>query len=525
MASTRHRWLFVAGAVCILVTGLALRLVGIRHGEPDVVYHPDVIKQALVTTLVYGNTLDIKERFGSRFTASMYPYGTSVLLGNLLYWNQKIFDPDNFDGGWATHAKVWRWALRQRYFATTLMLIAASIFMLSERKRMMPAYLILTSCLLVWEPINAQFSHYGMNDVPLASMLILSWLSSARMTRERWQGLAFALLTGLCLGLAFGIKYQGILGLAFPGVAWLITFTTTSWARRIGVPLLVAGGWLAGALFACPQLRDFPYFLEWFPQFMAWQTDLLGMHHTWQEKAPRNIQLFIRFGLQYGYWLGLFPFAWSLRRALDTKEDAGLRVLLAGASLFTGGLVVLSIVSRDLIRSNDMVCLTPFLLLPMGYMLTQIHRSGPYVARATLTSATIILVTFYGVCATLDSLALARTDTRVLAAAWARENLPRGSRVIREFYTLPIKSPDIMEERPHSLKTSHARRLIVSGDYDILIVSSLNYERYFDPLSPQPLEYKAYYEDLMSSHSPLATFEDRALFFAHPRITVYGRRD
>ena len=52
-----------------LAVGLAVRLTGIRHGEPDAVYHPDVAKQTLVAQFTYRGLTDTRLVFGSEFSA------------------------------------------------------------------------------------------------------------------------------------------------------------------------------------------------------------------------------------------------------------------------------------------------------------------------------------------------------------------------------------------------------------------------------------------------------------------------
>ena len=74
------KWLPVL--IVPLAMALALRLTGIQHGRPDMVYHPDVAKQTLVARSIYRGRLDLRRLYADDFKLTLYPYGTAVILGN-----------------------------------------------------------------------------------------------------------------------------------------------------------------------------------------------------------------------------------------------------------------------------------------------------------------------------------------------------------------------------------------------------------------------------------------------------------
>lgn len=196
-----------------VLLGVGLRVTGSKHGAPDLIYHPDVFKQALVARAVFAGDPDLRRLHRDEKELTLYPYGVAVLTGwvvkGLSWIAGSGFSPDE---------PLWNWDLRMRYVSASMYLVASVVVLISLRRRMTALGLFFLGGLLLTEPLNAQYSHYAMNDVPLAAVFLLAWLTADKMTGEgRWPVWSF--FTGLLLGLGFGIKYQALIGMIFPLMA------------------------------------------------------------------------------------------------------------------------------------------------------------------------------------------------------------------------------------------------------------------------------------------------------------------
>lgn len=110
------------------------------------------------------------------------------------------------------------------------------------------------------------------------------------------------------------------------------------------------------------------------------------------------------------------------------------------------------------------------------------------------------------------------TSTRVLARNWILENLPRGSRVAQESYTLPLGAEGFVALEQESLASNTLDSFRDDG-FRHLVVSSYVYSRYFR----EPQRYQrevAFYEDLFNRGSLLKEFRPTATTPGH-LVRVY----
>ena len=512
-------WQRIAEAALIILLCVSVRLTGIRHGAPDLIFHPDVAKQVFVARDVYaGIHRPERNRYVDNYTQSLYPYGASVLLAQEL----KILSPLLRAAGWNRERLLnmhrWNWAFLLRLNSIFWISLALTIFFLMawpnlSRKARLPAAL-----LMIFEPVNAQYSHYGMNDVPLAALLMLAWLAAAAMDRDTASRPWRSALCGILLGIGFGIKYQALLGILLPVTVWILLFREKSTAWRWAVPAAVGAGFLAGALYACPPLRIPDYFMKHFPRFMAWQANITGEEISLAKKIFRNSALLFQFALRYGYWLLLPPWILLMLRAARKILERHTLLMAVPGFVFSSVLLFLFIVSRDFIRSNDLVALTPFWIWPVALIRSPEKKSPRIAFRVILTALVIAWI----LTAWLDSLALRRPDTRIRAREWCMDHFRSRETVIYERYTLRTRKPRVHEVQVRNLVSRQARRHLRPGQYQWLVQSSIASDRFFYPLSPyfdrkSPPDYL----EFEANHILVREFRDRELFFAHPRIRIY----
>ena len=517
---TTRRVGVVAVLLVALAAGLAVRLVGLRHGEPDLVFHPDVAKQTRVARHVFHGHNDLRGVFEDDMKRVMYPYGMSVLLGHAWRAYATLSGDKNVD-----EVHRWTWALRMRYLSVALFFVATvPALVLVSRAWTVPAMLA-TGFLLWLEPVNVQMSHYGMNDVPLAGLLLLAWALSTRMGTEPLRFPWASLACGLVLGFAVGIKYQALLGIAFPGVAWLAALRRRG--RRWALASLLALGlaWLGGVFLSCPVLVAEPgYFFTNFPAFLAWQGNIMGEDLPLHGKAVRNVGALVELFTQPAYLAMLvLGVVGCLAAVLGPGGEKAGRIPALSAILFCVTLTAGILFGRDFVRANDLIPVFVFLALGAAPACLWAERLGRW-ALATSTALAALVAVSFAVLSARDSAALARTDTRVRARLWCLAHLAPDTTVLRERYTLKLGREDLKETEFRYLCSSDPRKRIQRGAFDYLITSSLAHDRFSDPRSAfHHPESEAFYQSLEETRQTLARFEDRRLLFAHPTITVYGR--
>ena len=517
--------LFVIALAGILAGGWSLRRTGIDHGRPHLVYHPDVAKQTLVAARLFRGPLDIPALFNGDAHRALYPYGTAVMLG---YGARAAAVVTGDDALGNVHR--WVWALRMRYLVSLLFLAATAAVCVFVYARFGPLPALLGGLFLVTEPTIAQYSHYGMNDVPLAALLLLAWSAAGLMAREPRRVPVFSALAGFALGLAFGTKYQAVLAGLFPLAAWIGFAPRKGGAWLLSSVAAVAAGGLAGMLVSCPVLASDPgYFVNTFPDFMRWQANITGEPVSFPVKLIRNMR---EFGVTLsgaGRWVLPVGIVWAALAAGLRRAPNAERVPVLAAAVFCAVLAGILLVSRDFVRSNDLVPILAFgavlLAVPTGRALAAF---GDPRWRAGSIAALLLalgVVSIFTVHSAADSLALKRPDTRERAQRWCIENLASGARVVRERYTLPTGRDDVTEYRTRFLADASAAKRIRRKRCDLVITSSLAHGRFFDPRSPYYSEAdQEIYRYLRAHYERVAVFEDRDLYFAHPVVEIYGAK-
>lgn len=499
-----------------LIIGTVLRLTGIHHGWPDMVYHPDVTKQTTVAIRTCNNNITARRIFKQDFHRSLYPYGTAILTAKIIKAVTKI--KGNKD---LIIVHRWKWAVYMRYLANTMFMLAAifATWFLWQKTGLIPA--LLASLLLVTEPINSQYSHYAMNDVPLTAVLITIWILSSLMETERKYIPVFSLLCGFTLGIAFNIKYQAIIGGIFPFVAWILLTRKKSWKWLIASIACVAIGGIIGLLWTNPLLRREPiYFFQVLPEFMHWQANILEEKIALKTKLTRNIILFIQYLSITGTFLFMAGPIWGIYTIIKKKLNDTDRIAIISATAFCIIMTLIFIVSRDFFRENDLIPILSFCILLTAFLLakiipekiTPLKKNIPALIIYTLTSLSILS---FIATSLLDSRALARPDTRIRASRWCQENIPENSKVIRERYTTSINKDHVKEIRCRYIRNHNKNA-------DFLITSSKAYNRFYDKHSAfYDEKFQEVYDYLNAYWKKAKVFQDRELYFAHPTITIF----
>ena len=505
--------------LAVLLAGGAVRSIGIGHGANQYLWHPDVAKQALIASQAYSGNLDPVRLYKADFRRVVYPYGAPILLAQALRLQanvrgQEIKAPED----------RWRWAYRLRWQSVLLFLAAAGMALLSVQPRLGAVGILLGGLVLVLEPTNALDSHYGMNDVPMAALVLVAWVCCTRIPGEprRFPWASFA--TGLALGLAFGIKYTAALAGLFPLAAWLQGLRRRPW--RDTAVAVAAGGLagLAGIWLTCPLLHLNPgFFLRHLPAFLHWQANVTEQSIPLAHKIADNLTVLARTACGRGHFLLLLGGAWGTVRMLRMRHRPPLAGLFLATWLLAGLLSAIILAARDIARANDLLLIWP----PLSLMATLGLTTGQPSRRVGFPALALaaVVIGWFGFQAFADAAALARPDTRERARAWCLEQIPAGSEVFAERYTLPVDKPGVKEILARHLSDRALRKRILRGRGDYLLSSSLAHERFFDPAMPYfDPDRRDFYLRLTNQFEIVAQFRDRPLPFAHPEITIYRRR-
>ncbi|MFH0909474.1 MAG: phospholipid carrier-dependent glycosyltransferase [bacterium] len=500
-----------------LLAGATVRRIGIRHGGPDLVWHPDVSKQLQVAKMHHGDGLDIRSLFRDDTELTLYPYGASIIA------SLAIDAAEFFTGRDLQTSSVWQWAYRMRIVYSALFLSATAALLLALSGRIGLVDTAMAGFLLVLEPLSAQMSHYAMNDVPMTALLLLALMAAARIPSEPARRPGWSALSGLLLGVAFGVKYQAAIGGVFVLAAWAL-----AWPRKrangtlLSACVLGAAG-LMGVVATSPMLVQDPgYFVAKFPDFMSWQAHITATELPMAEKVFRNGRHLLALFATNGAWIPIALAGSAAVAARGDRMDAGLRCIVIGGAGFAAVLFVALVFSRDYVRANDLIPALAIAAVLTGIGCAHTERRA---LRLPLRALALAGVVWFGATSFLDSRALARQDTRILARDWATQHLPPGSVVRREQYTLPADRHDVIDRQHRNFTEPDAQAVIREGSYDYLITSSLAHDRIFDEYLPHlSKEGRAMYT-WISEHSDVVTeFRDRPLLHAQPTIVVYRKR-
>lgn len=501
-----------------LILGSILRNIGIDHGRPDMVYHPDVAKQTMVAIRTCNNNVTAHRIFKDDFKRTLYPYGTAIIMAKTMSTVSSIRGNNDL-----IKVHRWNWALYMRYLASAMFMLSAlfAIWFLWRRTGTIPA--LLAGILLVTEPINTQYSHYAMNDVPLAAILIIVWIFSALMENERKYAPIFSLLCGFTLGIAFNIKYQAVIGGIFPLVSWLLLTKNKSWKWLLISLASVGIGGIVGLLWTNPLLRTEPaYFFQTLPEFMHWQANIMEEEISLRTKLIRNTALLIQQLSATGVFLVITGPIWAVYAIIKKKIADHNKIATISATAFCTIMTLLFIVSRDFFRENDLIPILAFCILLTAFLMAKIPHTQIKLTKTTIPALTFYISIFVTISAfittsTLDSLALDRTDTRLLASQWCHENIPRDSTVVRERYTLGINKEGVKESRSRYIGKDYNK-------FDFVITSSKAYKRFYEKHSPYYNEdAQKIYNNINANWKKTKVFKDRELYFAHPTITIFEK--
>jgi hypothetical protein len=398
----------LAGA---LLTGLVLRLWGIQWGFPRVDLSPDELNVWNISARLRWGELDTHfyNYSGLTFYLNFLGAQAARLFGVIL----------------KPHTILLVNRLWSVFFGTLtigLVYICARDFFESARAGAWAAWAV---ALL---PIHVWHSHFGTSDIGLTFWVTLVFWLAVRAYRK--PDLKRFLLSGLAVGIAVGVKFNGLLAAISLPVAALAAWKENRLERpsRIFWLLLAAGGAvLVGFFIVSPfsllHLKDTiaAYFFE--------SRHVKGGHYGFDLSPagwpyfPYVYQLFAAFPFSFGLPLWLLT---VIALAIFIIHFPKLRVML-GLSFVAPYFAIIA--SWKLVPTRYYLPIQPVLLiLAAGAMARQLSAVRTRW-KAPLYLA-LLLALGYTLAYDVSTVNRFRCDTRLEAARWVETEIPAASRIV-----------------------------------------------------------------------------------------------
>jgi 4-amino-4-deoxy-L-arabinose transferase-like glycosyltransferase len=415
-------WVLISA---FFVVAFVLRAWGARFGLPEYVYHPDehsIVDRAAAIL----RTGDYSPHWFNYPSAHIYLQALSYipyfLISAARGFGNTIPDP-------APYGFYFAGRLMTAFVgALTVPLVYALGARLFGRRTGLLSSALLSLCLL-----HVVHSHYVTTDVPAAFFVTLSLLFCSLLLHSA--EMRYTVLAGLVAGLAASTKYPAAVAL-IPVLATQVLARSTrqrqTLARRLGLSVAVfPGGFLLGTPYAVLELST----------FLSSLASVLGHYGASQP------------GFEGGNtWL------WYLRETLTSADAVIVGLGLAGIVWAVvkhrrGDLVLLSflvpyylLISLWRVRfERNLVALLPLLVVLAARMLVDaaswLGTRWPALRRwqlpvlACVTTVAVLVPARAG----LDfDRSLSQRDHRTLAAEWVNANVPAGSKIVTEAFSIPL---------------------------------------------------------------------------------------
>ena len=392
---------------------------------------------------------------------------------------------------------------------------------------------LLSALVLAVAFLHVRNSHYAVNDVPATFLLmVMAYFASRVFADGRPRDY---LLGGILLGLAVATKYNMGIGAVVLIAAHLLRFNRWQPARRLSshLPLVLAGGasLLAFVLGNPFCVLDLGGFVKGFIAQYRWTKDIFTTYDTTMGLVILRV-----------LWIGFGPFALALA-AVGTPlmGSRHLRQTLLLAS-FPAVYVVFFVLGSSVFYDRFAIPLLPFLAIFAGRSLVEfldlVKRRSSSATRNLAVVSLLAVLTVPSLVLDVRYDALLRTeDTRMLLGRWVDANIPPGSTIGIEGYTLLDSEGRHLDPKkvgyvinPFPTLAQHSARDYENADYNYLIASSFVYDRY--PPTEQFAQGLETYREIDSRFRLVASFfptrDGKSLPFhmgeeSTPFLTVLGR--
>lgn len=412
--------------VLLFLLAFILRAWGTRFGLPEAFYHPDehaIVERA--TGIL--RTGDYSPHWFNYPSAYIYVQALTYIPYFLISAARGF---GNSIPGTAPYGF---------YFAGRLMtalvgaLTVPLVYVLGKRMFGRRTGLV-SAALVTFSLLHAVHSHYVTTDVPMAFLVTLSLLFSY-LAMEKAE-LRYTLLAGLFAGLAASTKYPGAIAIFPVLLVQLVTVRWPDWGvlgQRLG---LTVGAFLAGFFLGTP------YAILELNTFVMSLASVLGHYGAGQP------------GFE-----GSATWMWYLGQMLTSGDALVVAVALGGILwalikrtrkdllLFCFLIPYYLLVSVWRIRfERNLVALLPFLAILGARFLVEgvsaLAEKWPVMPKweTPLLAGLVALAVVIPAWSVLAfDRAISGKDHRTVAAEWVNANVPAGSRIVIEVFSIPLE--------------------------------------------------------------------------------------
>jgi 4-amino-4-deoxy-L-arabinose transferase-like glycosyltransferase len=331
-------------------------------------------------------------------------------------------------------------------------------------------------------PMHVRESHFMLTDVPVTALMTLTlWLSACAAEQRRASTYAAA---GAAGGLAAAAKYNGVVACVAVLITWLLNERRS--AQRWRILGAAAAGAAVAFVLACPYaLLDLPAFLDGFagqlsrfstpsghgdPSWLLYLKHLALSGRMWLPLAGAGILIVLARRPDRTRWGGVVAFTFAYYYTLSTHSHVfGRYALPLGPPL-----CLLAAVTIDAIAA----------WARRWPLFSKPWPEGALAGALTL----VVLVPFtQQTIGWLDQ--QRKPDTRLLAAAWMKQSLPRAASIAVETSGPTYLQTEGFRVREVEQLFAHPASWY-RGQVDYLVISSADRDRYAEYLAAGTTVYQ-----------------------------------
>jgi 4-amino-4-deoxy-L-arabinose transferase-like glycosyltransferase len=340
---------------------------------------------------------------------------------------------------------------------------------------------LLAAAQLAALPMHVRESHYALTDVPVTALSALAVWLAMRAARERT--VREYALAGAACGLAAAAKYNGVIVVVAPAVAWLVN--EPAGGDRVRKAGAAIGGAVAAFLVAAPfALLDYPAFLAGFaaqaarfsaaraagdPSWLLYLKHLALMGRLWLPAAALGLAFVLARRSMRARALPLIAFGAAYFYTLATHGIVFARYalpLLPVVSVLAAVPVVEAVRALERSRRRPLA----------GWAMAV----GAVALTAVFTAGSIVWIRQFQ-----------RDDTRTIVADWMQGNLPAAARVAVENSGPTYLTTLGFAVVPVELMIDHPLEWYREQGVAYLVVSSRDVERNRDYLKGGPIVFES----------------------------------
>ena len=400
----------------------ALRLIGLDHGDPPVMYHADERHYAGVAARMSWDDLD-PHRFENPPLLTYALFGASEVRS--VVWGEESTRRWINQGGLYRLSRI----LAALLGAATAFVVASAARRLAGDRAGLAALLLVGFSFL-----HGRDSHFGVNDVPMTFLVaVVMWMS---LRVQAGDGLRWAWGAAVVAGLAAATKYNGAIAMALPVLALVLGRDRPRrwWLCALGLPVASLLAFVVANPYALLSWEDFSAGVA--NQYTRW-----GDNPAWGQSREPMPWLYVRATLAMIGGAHAIALLWGVLM-IAAKSWRTAAVLLAFPLLYLAGML-----TKSLFFWRFVLPLLPALavLAALGWdsVLGRVERlagrgsvqrdsaAAPRPGRCSPWAAALLLCASAWPAAQLVRFnqLLAVQPTWLQARDWIMENAPRGQQM------------------------------------------------------------------------------------------------